>query len=80
MHMLKTRHQNRYPNDDLLRFDRRRSDGEILHPYAGRKVDGRWIIDLYLTFLKVYDHLDESDFIDLPIASLSDLSDRANSK
>lgn len=79
IHMLETRYKHRYPNDGVLRFDRRRADGEILHPYAGRSDGGRWIIELYLPFRKAYDQMDQGDFIDLPIATESDLSDRAKS-
>lgn len=38
--MLEVRHAHRYPHEGVLRFDRCRPDGEILHPYAGRK-EGR---------------------------------------
>ena len=55
--MLEARHgdpANRYPNRGLLRFDRVRPDGEILHPYAARKEDGAWVILLYLPFVDAF--------------------------
>ncbi|MFM0558088.1 hypothetical protein P0D69_45375 [Paraburkholderia sediminicola] len=42
-HMMQVRYKdpdNRYPHKGVLRFDRHRPDGEILHAYAGRK-DGK---------------------------------------
>jgi len=45
--MLEVRHAHRYPHEGVLRFDRRRADGEILHPYGGAEggegLDGRAI-------------------------------------
>jgi len=67
--MLKARHAHRYPHHGVLRFDRRRADGEILHPYAGRKDGEVWFVELYLPFLQTYDAMPESDFIALPRAS-----------
>jgi hypothetical protein len=61
----------------VLRFDRRRSDGEILHPFAGRKEGGAWMIDLYLPFRNTYDAMVECDFIALPRASADDVRTRA---
>lgn len=67
--MLKARCAHRYPHPGVLRFDRRRDDGEILHPYAGRKEGEVWIVELYLPFLQTWDAMPESDFIALPRAS-----------
>jgi hypothetical protein len=80
-HMLKARHRdstNRYPHIGVLRFDRRGLDGEILHPYAGRKVDEGWVIELYLPFPGIYGEMAEHDFIALPIATDEDVRGRAN--
>jgi hypothetical protein len=71
-HMLEARHRDdggRYPYPGVLRFDRCREDGEVLHPYAFRKDGESWLIELYLPFLKIYDTLAERNFVALPIAS-----------
>lgn len=75
--MLKTRHAHRYPHEGVLRFDRCRPDGEILHPYAGRKVGESWMVDLYLPFLNTYAAMAELDFIALPRAKASDIRARS---
>jgi len=46
--MMKARRAHRYTHEGVLRFDRRRDDGEILHPSAGHKQRGTWMVDLYL--------------------------------
>ncbi len=76
--MMKARHAHRYPHQGVLRFDRRRSDGEILHPYAGRKEEDVWVVELYLPFPDTYDTMVESDFIALPRASAQDIRARAD--
>jgi hypothetical protein len=81
-HMMKARHRdstNRYPHAGVLRFDRRGPDGEILHPYAGRKEGDAWVVDLYLPFQNAYDVMAERDFIALPRASDHDIRGRAES-
>ncbi|WP_445147376.1 hypothetical protein [Dyella sp. Tek66A03] len=75
--MMEARHAHRYPHEGVLRFDRRRPDGEILHPYAGRKEGSAWIVDLYLPFQNTYDVMAEQDFIALPRASDQDIRWRA---
>jgi hypothetical protein len=45
--MMKARHAHRYPHEGVLRFDRRRPDGEILHPFAGRKGIPGWSIRIF---------------------------------
>jgi hypothetical protein len=76
--MMEARHAHRYPHEGVLRFDRRRSDGEILHPYAGRKEGSVWMVDLYLPFQNTYDAMPEHDFIALPRASAQDIRWRAD--
>lgn len=76
--MMEARHAHRYPNQGVLRFDRRRSDGEILHPYAGRKEGDAWMVELYLPFQDTYDLMAEGDFIALPRASAQDIRARAD--
>lgn len=66
-----------YPHRGVLRFDRCRPDGEILHPYAGSKSGSGWTIELYLPFLEAFDTLPEGDFIALPRASDADVRARA---
>jgi hypothetical protein len=76
--MMEAQHAHRYPHKGVLRFDRRREDGEILHPYAGRKEGNAWVVDLYLPFQNIYDVMTEHDFIALPRASAKDVRLRAN--
>lgn len=75
--MMQMRHAQHYPHRGVLRFDRRRADGEILHPYAGRKDREDWIVELYLPFQNSYDEMAERDFIALPRASVQDIRVRA---
>jgi hypothetical protein len=80
-HMMSARHQDQgshYPHQGVLRFDRCRVDGEILHPYAARKHDENWVVELYLPFRNIYDEMTERDFIALPIASAKDVRVRAD--
>lgn len=78
MLMMEARHAHHYPHEGVLRFDRRRSDGEILHPYAGRREGDTWMVDLYLPFQNTYDVMAEHDFIALARASAEDIRARAN--
>jgi hypothetical protein len=78
MLMMEARHAHHYPHEGVLRFDRRRSDGEILHPYAGRREGNAWMVDLYLPFQNTYDVMPEPDFIALPRASDHDIRARAD--
>ncbi|WP_129560958.1 hypothetical protein [Paraburkholderia dokdonensis] len=75
--MIETRHAHPYPHEGVLRFDRKRLDGEILHPYAGRKEGESWIVELYLPFRGTYEAMAERDFISLPRATPDDLRARA---
>ena len=65
---------DRYPRGRrLLEFDRVRTDGEILHPYAARR-DGctdrnAWIIRLYLPFGKEWTEMGEREFLALPLST-----------
>ncbi|MGY6258918.1 hypothetical protein ACXIVK_36345 [Paraburkholderia caledonica] len=73
----------RYPHKGVLRFDRRATDGEILHPYAARNDGERWIVKFYLPFPQTFDEMPERDFIALPIATAADVrarADRENAK
>jgi hypothetical protein len=69
-----------YPRKGLLRFDRVRGDGEILHPYAGRKTGEAWLICFYLPFAKGWGEMSEAEFIVLPIATQAVLRARADRK
>jgi hypothetical protein len=71
--MMKERHAHRYPHHGVLRFGRCRQDGEILHPYAGRKEGDVWMVQMYLPFLNTYDEMAERDFIALPRTSAEDI-------
>jgi len=75
--MVKALSAHRYPDEGVLRFDRRRADGEILHPYAGKKEGETWMVELYLPFQNIYEKMLESDFIALPRASSDDVRARA---
>lgn len=66
-----------YPRKGLLRFDRVRMDGEILHPYATRQVGDSWIIRFYLPFTKEWGEMQEVAFVALPIATEIDVKQRA---
>lgn len=69
-----------YPNQGVLRFDRLRGDGEILHPFAARREDRGWFIRLYLLFSGTYEEMPEAEFIALPLASKGDIQARAGRK
>ena len=75
--MMKALSAHRYPHEGVLRFDRRRGDGEILHPYAGKKEGETWTVELYLPFQNTYEKMLEGDFIALPRASADDVRARA---
>lgn len=66
-----------YPNKGVLRFDRCRSDGEILHPYGGRLAGDVWLVELYLPFTERFEVMSEVGFITLPRASDADILKRA---
>lgn len=69
-----------YPNRDVLRFDRVRSDGEILHPYSAKQdvFNNTWIIRIFLLFPRNYIEMHEREFIRLPIATEDDMRRRAD--
>lgn len=69
----------RYPRKRLLQFDRVRADGEILHPYAGRKEGSTWIIRLYLPFTKEWAEVGEVEFLALPLSTREAVRERADS-
>lgn len=71
----------RYPRPRLLRFDRVRDDGEILHPYAARRTgsdNSSWIIQLYLPFKQEWAEIDEREFRALPLSTPLAVRDRAS--
>ena len=67
-----------YPRRQLFRFDRVRADGEILHPYAGRPENEKWVICFYLPFTEVWGEMPEAEFIGLPVSTTADLRERAH--
>jgi hypothetical protein len=75
--MMEIRFARRYPHGGVLRFDRRRADGEILHPYAGHGQESAWIVELYLPCKASFDTMAEDDFIALPRATAMDIRQRA---
>lgn len=79
-HMLEARHAQPYPHSGVLRFDRCRPDGEILHPFAGRQEEGEWVVELYLPFQEDYEVMPERDFIALPRVTPADLRARVAAK
>lgn len=76
--MMEAQRSQRYPHEGVLRFDRRRSDGEILHPYAGRKEAEAWVVEVYLPFRDAYESWAEEDFVALPRATEQDIRRRAD--
>lgn len=79
--MMKARYEvsgRRYPHAGVLRFDRRRNDSEILHPYAARQEHKAWVVQLYLPFLQTFTEMAEADFIALPITTAADVQTRAD--
>lgn len=68
----------KYRNKGLLRFERIREDGELLHPYAAHKSGDGWTIRLYLPFLQEFAEMAELDFLKLPIGNEADAKQRAN--
>jgi hypothetical protein len=67
----------KYRNNGLLRFDRVRGDGELLHPYAAKKSGDSWNVRLYLPFVNEYAEISELEFLVLPIATNADVKQRA---
>lgn len=67
----------RYPNKPLLRLDRLRQDGELLHPYAARKSNGGWLVRLYMPFTEEFAEMPEIDFLQLDIAKDDDVKSRS---
>lgn len=65
----------------LLKFDRVREDGEILHPYAARKDErtdqNTWIIRMYLPFSNEWTEMAEMDFLALPLSTPAAVRTRA---
>lgn len=66
-----------YPRQPLLRFDRIREDGEILHPYAAVPIEKDWVIKLYLPFTAEWAELPEAVFVRLPISTSADIKRRS---
>lgn len=66
-----------YPHPGVFRFDRRRADGEILHPYAAQRDGRNWKILVHLPFPREFEEIPEADFISMPIASKEDVRARA---
>ena len=65
----------------LLEFDRVRTDGEILHPYAARRAgntnENVWFIRVFLPFTKEWLELPEREFISLPLSTPAAVRARA---
>lgn len=57
----------------VLRFDRRAPDGEVFHPYAGRRQGEQWVVLLYLPFPQTFDEIPDRDSFTLPIATTADV-------
>jgi hypothetical protein len=68
----------RYPRKRLLKFDRVRADGEILHPYAGRKDGTSWLIQLYLPFTNEWSEIGEGEFLALALSTPDAVRRRAD--
>jgi len=61
----------------LFRFDRLSAQGEILHPYAARKVGEEWMISFYSPFTRNWGEMPEAQFVALPISTSIDIQRRA---
>lgn len=78
-HMMRFRLEGQaYPRRKLLRFDRVRADGEILHPFAARQDSEDWVIRLYLPFPQAYHEMPEKEFVALQISTAMDVRNRAD--
>jgi len=62
----------------LSHFDRLRSDGEILHPYAGRTEGGSWQIFFYQSFTEEWRGTPGMTFGALPASTEIDVRKRAD--
>src|SRR6185312_6478789 len=73
--MMRTRRESDFPpsHKGVLRFDRRAPDGEIVHPYTGRREGEQWFILLYRPFPQTFDEMPEREFIALLIATAADV-------
>lgn len=58
-----------YSNKKLLKHERVNHNGEILHPYAAKKVDDVWYILVFEIFARKYFEISENDFIQLPFSN-----------
>ncbi|OQD19332.1 hypothetical protein UE98_23610 [Burkholderia cenocepacia] len=67
-----------YPRQPLLRFDRVREDGEILHPYAAAQIGKDWVVKLYLPFTAEWAELPEAVFVRLAISTSADIKRRSH--
>lgn len=67
----------KYPNTPLLRLDRLRHDGELLHPYAARKFGDDWFVRLYLPFTTEYCEMSELEFLKLVVETDADVKSRS---
>lgn len=77
--MMESWRSSRYPHPGVLRFDRLRSDGEILHPYSGHLEGETWCVESFLPFAETYEVMPEDDFIKLPRATQDDVKRRSAS-
>jgi hypothetical protein len=68
----------RYPHRGVLRFDRRATDGEILHPYAAHRDGHEWVVKFYLPFRETFGEMPEGEFIALPVATAVDVQTRSD--
>jgi len=79
--MLKAKVDREYPSRRrILKFDRVRADGEILHPYAARKDPARpneWLIKVFLPFTEQWEEIPEDAFFALPLSTPADIQARA---
>jgi hypothetical protein len=82
--MMKEGREGGYPRRRLMRFDRVRDDGEIVHPYAGHREGGNddetWIIHLFLPFTKEWTKIREREFLTLPLSTPAAVRARADRK
>lgn len=61
---------------NLLKRNRLGPDGEIYHPYSGRRVNDTWYVLLFELFTRAYSEMPEDEFVALPLATEKDLINR----
>lgn len=67
----------RYPRSRVLKFNRVRGDGEVLHPFAAHRQGSLWFIQVYLPFTGEWTQLGEREFCALSLSTPDAIRQRA---